>query len=52
MKQKEQEILIDNFIRPYYEEIIYDRPKLPEPKPEDFVGFFKQFEDAESHDNT
>lgn len=52
IEAKEQEILIDNFIRHYYEEIIYDRPKLPEPKPEDFVEFFKQFEDAESNDNT
>lgn len=51
IEAKEQEKEIDNFIRHYYEEIIRTRSRLPEPKPEDFVEFFKQFEDAESNDN-
>lgn len=41
-----QEAVIENFIRHYFEEIIRRRPRLPEPKPEDFVEFFKQFEKA------
>lgn len=35
-----QEKVIDEFIRHYFEEIIRRRPRLPEPKPEDFVEFF------------
>ncbi len=40
-----QEIVIDKFIRHYFEEIIRSRPRLPEPKPEEFVEFFRQFEE-------
>lgn len=39
-----QEKVIDDFVRHYFEEIIRRRPRLPEPKPEEFVDFFKQFE--------
>ena len=42
-----QEEVIEKFLRHYFEEIIRTRPKLPEPKPEDFVEFFKQFEEKE-----
>ena len=42
-----QEKLIEDFVRHYFEEIIRTRPKLPEPKPEDFIEFFKQFEEKE-----
>ena len=41
---EKQEEVIDKFIRHYFEEIIRRRPRLPEPKPGDFVDFFKQFE--------
>lgn len=40
-----QELVIDNFIRHYFEEIIRSRPKLSEPKPDECIEFFKQFED-------
>lgn len=39
-----QEPLIDKFVRHYFEEIIRRRPRLSEPKPEEFIDFFKQFE--------
>lgn len=39
-----QEAVIDKFVRHYFEEIIRRRPRLPEPKPEEFVAFFEQFE--------
>ena len=42
-----QEKIIEDFIRHYFEEIIRRRPQLPEPKPEDIVDFFKQFENAD-----
>lgn len=38
-----QEKVIDKFVRHYFEEIVRKRPRLPEPKPEEFVDFFKQF---------
>ncbi len=41
---EKQEEVIDKFIRHYFEEIIRRRPRLPEPKPGEFVDFFKQFE--------
>ncbi len=41
---EKQEAVIDKFIRHYFEEIIRRRPRLPEPKPGEFVDFFKQFE--------
>lgn len=47
MAANKQEKVIEDFIRHYFEEIIRRRPRLPEPKPEDFVEFFKQFEIAE-----
>lgn len=43
-----QEKVIDDFVRHYFEEIIRRRPRLPEPKPEDFVKFFRQFENVGS----
>ena len=39
-----QEKEIDDFVRHYFEEIVRERPRLPEPKPEEFVDFFKQFD--------
>lgn len=42
---EKQEKVIEDFIRQYYEEIIRNRPCLPEPKPVDIVEFFKQFND-------
>lgn len=47
MEADGQEKVIDDFIRHYYEVIITKRPRLPEPKPEDFVEFFKQFENMD-----
>ena len=47
MAANKQEKVIEDFIRHYFEEIIRRRPRLPEPKPEDFVEFFKQFEVVE-----
>lgn len=41
---EKQEILLEKFVRHYFEEIIRRRPRLPEPKPEEFIDFFKQFE--------
>lgn len=41
---EKQEKIIEDFIRQYFEEIIHRRPQLPEPKPEDLIEFFKQFE--------
>lgn len=41
---EKQEKIIEDFIRQYFEEIIRRRPQLPEPKPEDLIEFFKQFE--------
>ena len=41
---EKQEAVIDKFVRHYFEEIIRSRSTLPEPKPEEFVEFFKQFE--------
>lgn len=38
-----QEKITENYLRSYFENIIRNRPKLPEPKPEDLVEFFKQF---------
>lgn len=43
-----QEKVIDDFIRHYFEEIIRRRARLPEPKPEDFVKFFRKFENVDS----
>lgn len=39
-----QEAEIEKFVRHYFEEIIRRRPRLPEPKPEEVVEFFKQFD--------
>ena len=36
-----QEVVIEKFVRHYFEEIIRSRPCFPEPKPEEFVEFFK-----------
>lgn len=47
MAANKQEKVIEDFIRHYFEKIIRRRPRLPEPKPEDFVEFFEQFEIAE-----
>lgn len=44
LSANEQEAVIDKFVRHYFEEIIRRRPRLTEPKPEEFVEFFKQFE--------
>ena len=48
----EQEKVIEDFIRHYFEEIICRRSRLSEPKPEDIVEFFKQFEDLDSESTT
>lgn len=39
-----QEAEIERFVRHYFEEIIRRRPRLPEPKPEELVEFFNQFD--------
>jgi len=40
MASNEQEKVIDDFIRKYFEEIIRSRPKIAEPSPEDLVTLF------------
>lgn len=42
----EQEKIIEDYIRHYFEEIIRNRPVLPEPEVQDFVEFFQQFSDT------
>lgn len=46
METEQQEKVIDDFVRHYFEEVIRTRMVLPEPKPEDIVEFFRSFEDV------
>ena len=50
MSSDKQEKVIEDFLRHYFEEIIRRRAMLPEPKPEDFVKFFEQFESIDKID--
>ena len=43
---KNQEKTIEDFVRNFFEEIIRNRPQIPEPSPNDLIDFINQFDNS------